>query len=164
MSSISIYPINLLNKKAPHFTASAVFPDGSVDSFNLKDYLGKKIVLYFYPMDNTPGCSCQAKNFKDNIKKLEDENIVLIGVSCDSINSHKKFQEKYSLPYILVSDSRISNSISKMYGVQSFFMSKRKTFLIDPQGTIFKKFDKIVIEEQVDQIITSFQKHESSKK
>lgn len=151
---------NLLNKPAPHFIAQAVFPNGSEELFDLKKYLGKKIILYFYPMDNTPGCTCQAKNFRDNIAKLEEHGIVLVGISCDSIHSHKKFQNKYALPYILVSDSRSSKSIAKMYGSDSFFMSKRKTFLIDENGIIFKKFDKVNIEKQVDDIIDAFKQHQ----
>jgi peroxiredoxin Q/BCP len=149
---------NLINKPAPHFKAQAVFPDGSVKNFDLADYQGKKIVLYFYPMDNTAGCTCQAKNFRDNIEKLEAEGITLIGISCDSIKSHLKFQEKHALPYILVSDARSSQAIAKMYGVDTWFMSKRKTFLIDEHGTLFKKFNKINIEEQINDIIQAFKK------
>jgi peroxiredoxin Q/BCP len=150
---------NLLNKQAPHFIAQAVFPNGLEQSFDLKKYLGKKIVLYFYPMDNTPGCTCQAKNFRDNITKLEEHEIIVVGISCDSINSHKNFQKKYALPYILVSDSRKSRGIAKMYGSDSFFINKRKTFLIDENGIIFKKFDKINIEKQVDDIVNAFNNH-----
>lgn len=151
---------SLINKPAPVFTAQAVFPDGSEQIIDLKKYLGQKIVLYFYPMDNTPGCTCQAKNFKENIEKLKNHGIVLIGISCDSIKSHKKFQKKHGLPYILASDARNSQAISKMYCANSFFMSKRKTFLIDENGIIFKKFDKINIEKQVDEIIHEFEQYQ----
>jgi peroxiredoxin Q/BCP len=150
---------SLINQPAPVFTAHAVFSDGSEQLFDLKKYRRQKVVLYFYPMDNTPGCTCQAKNFRDNITKLKEHDITLIGISNDSIKSHKKFQKKYTLPYILVSDPRGSQAITKMYGVDSFFMSKRKTFLIDENGIIFKKFEKINIEEQVDDIINAFEQH-----
>jgi peroxiredoxin Q/BCP len=150
---------DLVCKPAPLFKADALFPNGSVKTFNLKDFIGQKLVLYFYPMDNTPGCTKQAKNFRDNIEKLKKEGITLIGISCDSIKSHKKFQKKHQLPYILVSDSRKHQTISKKYGTKSILMSKRKTFLIDECGTIFKKFDSVNIEEQVDEIIKAFKKN-----
>lgn len=159
MPLISYAKKDLLCTSAPLFTAQAVFADGTVKKFNLKNFIGQKLVLYFYPMDNTYGCSKQAQNFRDNIQRLKDHGITLIGVSCDSIKSHKKFQEKYSLPYILVSDSRIHQTISKKYGANSFLVSKRKTFLIDECGIIFEQFDKVNIEQQVDDIIKAFKKH-----
>jgi len=159
LSHFSYSENDLLCKPAPTFSAQAVFADGSVKKFNLKDFIGQKLVLYFYPMDNTPGCTKQAQNFRDNIKKLKDQGITLVGISCDSIKSHKNFQKKYDLPYILVSDSRRKKTISKKYGTSTFLMSKRKTFLIDECGTIFKKFDTINIEEQVDEIVKAFKKN-----
>ncbi len=147
---------SLVCKKAPLFSAQAVFPDGSVKKFNLKDFIGQNLILYFYPMDSTPGCTKQAKNFRDNIERLNKEGITLIGISCDSIKSHKNFQKKYELPYILVSDSRKNQTISKKYGTKTILMSKRKTFLINECGVVFKKFDAINIEEQVDEIIEAF--------
>ena len=156
----AIYAKNdLLCKPAPLFKAEAVFPDGSVKKFDLKKFIGQKLVLYFYPMDNTPGCTKQAKNFRDNIERLKKHGITLVGISCDSTKSHKNFQKKHELPYILVSDSRKHQTISKMYGTKSILMSKRKTFLINECGTVFKKFDTINIAEQVDEIIEAFKKN-----
>ena len=150
----------ILKEQAPDFTAKALFPDGSVKDFQLSDYAGKKIVLYFYPADNTPGCSKQAQNFKDGIKQLEKENITLVGISCDSIEAHKRFAKKFDLPYILVSDSRLQRSIGKKYpGTVSFGFYKRKTFLIDQSGTVFKIFNKVNIENQIDDILTAFSEH-----
>ncbi|MBI2344465.1 peroxiredoxin [Candidatus Dependentiae bacterium] len=159
ISHISYSDDNLLCKAAPLFTAQAVFPDGTIKKFDLKDFIGQKLVLYFYPMDNTPGCTKQAKNFRDNIQKLKDQGITLIGISCDSIKSHKNFQKKYALPYILVSDSRRKRTILKKYKINTFFMSKRRTFLVDACGNIFKKFDHVNIEEQVDEILKAFKKN-----
>lgn len=159
ISHVSFSEVDLICKPAPLFSAQAVFADGTVKKFNLKDFIGQKLVLYFYPMDNTPGCTKQAQNFRDNIKKLKKDGITLVGISCDSIKSHKKFQKKYDLPYILVSDSRRRKFISKKYGVNTFLMSKRKTFLIDECGNIFKKFDQINIEEQIDEILKAFKKN-----
>lgn len=149
----------LLGKKAPEFKAQAVFADGSTGTFNLKDFAGKKIILYFYPMDRTTGCTKQAQNFRDGIARLEAENIVLVGISCDSVRSHKRFQEIYQLPYILVSDSRWHRTIAKLYGAVSFFISKRRTFLIDEKGIVFKVFDKVNIETQIDDILAAFAKN-----
>ncbi len=148
---------SLIGQKAPGFTAKALFPDGSVKDFKLSDYAGKKVVLYFYPADNTPGCSKQAQSFRDGIAKLEAEGITLVGISCDSIEAHKRFQKKFNLPYILVSDSRLHRTIGKKFpGTISFGFYKRKTFLINEQGIVFKKFDKIKIETQIDDILKAF--------
>ena len=157
-SQIYAFRPNLLGKKAPEFKAQAVFADGSTGTFNLKNFAGKKIVLYFYPMDRTIGCTKQAQNFRDGIAKLEKQNITLVGISCDSVHSHKRFQEIHKLPYILVSDSRWHRTIAKLYGTVSFFISKRKTFLIDEKGIVFKIFDKVNIETQIDDILTAFEK------
>jgi len=146
----------LEGKPAPLFSGQAVFPDGSIKEFALKDYKGQKIVLYFYPMDNTPGCIKQAKIFKENIKKLQEQGIKVIGVSYDSIDSHVKFQKKYALPYPLVSDATRKHEISKLYKVSGFFSSERKTFLINEQGIIFKVFDKVDIKHQIDDILERF--------
>lgn len=151
---------SLIGKKAPLFSEKALFPDGTVKELNLADYTGKKIVLYFYPVDNTPGCTKQAQNFRDGIAKLYDKDIVLIGISCDSIESHKRFQKKHQLPFPLVSDSRLHRRIGKKYpGTVSFFCYKRKTFLIDQQGIVFKAFDKVTIESQIEDILTEFKNH-----
>lgn len=147
-----------INQQAPNFTGTALLPDGTVQQIELKDYLGKRVVLYFYPMDNSPGCTKKAQQFRDDIQKLKAKNIIVIGVSCDSIQSHKKFQEQYNLPYTLVSDSRWHRTISKMYGAAGFFYSQRKTFLIDEQGKIIKIFTTMNIIDQIKEIIDTFQK------
>lgn len=151
---------SILGQKAPDFSAKALFPDGSVKDFTLSDYAGKNVVLYFYPADNTPGCSKQAQNFADGIAKLQTQGITLVGISCDSIEAHKRFQKKFNLPYILVSDSRLHRTVGKKYpGTISFGFYKRKTFLIDESGTVFKKFDKVKIETQINDILTAFAEH-----
>lgn len=148
--------VKLVGKPAPLFTAQIVCPDGSVRDFNLKEYIGNKIVLYFYPMDDTPGCTKQAECFCKNMSRLEAEDIILLGVSCDSVNSHMKFQKKYSLPYPLISDSRLKRTISKMYGADGFLFAKRKTYLINTKGIVFKVFEHITIENQIDDILNAF--------
>lgn len=149
---------NLIGKKAPVFKAQAVNQQGGVYDFDLDDLKGKSVVLYFYPMDNTPGCSKQAQIFRDNIALLDSKNIVVVGIGCDSIKSHKKFQENKGLPFSLVSDSRWKQTISRLYGAAGWFSSKRKTFLIDEKGTVVKSFDKVDIQNQIEDILKAFNK------
>ena len=106
---------------------------------SLKDYVGKKnVVLYFYPKDDTPGCTKEACSFRDNIQGINDENTVVIGVSVDDIKSHEKFKNKYNLNFDLVSDEE--HKIIEMYGVKRVkddkVIANRVTFLIDKKGII----------------------------
>jgi len=155
----------LIGNKAPLFVAEAVFPPKNNESkskyivgeFDLKKYIGHyKIVLYFYPMDNTPGCTKEAQKFRDDIELLKQQGIMVVGVSCDSVQSHMKFQHKYALPFILVHDSRWHRAISKMYDAAGFFYSKRKTYLIDKRGIVVHVFEQVDIPSQIDDIIRIF--------
>lgn len=147
-----------LEQQAPNFTGIALLPNGTIQNIQLKDYFGKRVILYFYPMDNSPGCTKKAQQFRDDINELKKHNTVVIGVSCDSIKSHKKFQEQYNLPYTLVSDSRLHRTISKMYNAAGFFYSQRKTFLIDEQGKIIKIFTTQNIVDQIQEILKTITK------
>ncbi len=149
----------LIGECAPLFNAQAVYPDGTVGEFNLKDYIGQSLVIYFYPMDNTPGCTIQAKKFRDEIGRLQKKDITVIGISGDSVNSHKKFQKALALPYPLVSDVGRKVPISKQYKASGFLIGKRITYLVDQDGIIFKVFDKVDIKNQVDDILKAFAKH-----
>lgn len=129
-----------INTKAPSFTLL----DEEGQAHSLKDYLGHKVVLYFYPRDNTPGCSNQACGFRDLYPSFLEKNAVVIGISKDSINSHKKFKEKYQLPFILLSDP--DKEVIEAYDVwkekKSFGKTSmgvaRTTYLIDEEGIIIK--------------------------
>jgi peroxiredoxin Q/BCP len=147
----------LVGKQAPIFASKALFPDGSTGELHLRDYFGKNIVVYFYPMDNSSYCTIQAKNFRDNIDRLKNNDIIIIGISPDTITSHLKFQKEHSLNYPLISDAGNKNSIAKKYNASGFLYGKRKTFLINKKGIIFKEFDKVDIENQTDQIINCFE-------
>jgi len=117
--------------KAPIFEAIT----DSGEKISLADFIGKhNIVLYFYPKDNTPGCTREACAFRDNWNLLKDYNVVVIGVSSDDINSHKKFKEKYQLPFILVSDP--DKRIRELYNAKGFILPARITFVIDKRGII----------------------------
>lgn len=115
----------------------------------LSDFRGKKVVLYFYPKDNTPGCTVQAQTYKEKLPEIQDRNAVVIGVSKDTVSSHKKFEEKYGLPFILLADPE--RKVLDAYGVQkekTMFGKKvmgtvRTTFLIDENGVIQDVREKV---------------------
>ena len=109
----------------------------------LKDYRGKWVALYFYPKDQTPGCTTQACEFRDNIFAFRDAGAQILGISVDDVESHKAFSEKHGLPFPILADS--TKETAKKYGVLKTFLgtmelAKRDTFLIDPQGKIVKHY------------------------
>ena len=131
--------------KAPDFTLL----DKRGNSVSLSDFLGKKVVLYFYPKDSTPGCTRQACAFAQNYSNFEDKNVVVIGISKDSVASHLKFAEKYELPFVLLSDPELVAiqaygvwQEKKLYGKVSMGVV-RSTYLIDEQGVIEKVMPKV---------------------
>ena len=131
--------------KAPDFTLL----DKHGSSVSLSDFLGKKVVLYFYPKDSTPGCTRQACAFAQNYSNFEEKNVVVIGISKDSVASHLKFAEKYALPFVLLSDPELVAiqaygvwQEKKLYGKVSMGVV-RSTYLIDEQGVIEKVMPKV---------------------
>ena len=131
--------------KAPLFT----LPDKDGKEISLADYLGKKIVLYFYPRDNTPGCTRQACAFAAAYEEFKNQDIVVIGISKDSVASHLKFAEKHNLPFILLSDPELQAiqaydvwKEKKLYGKVSMGVV-RTTYIIDEQGLIEKVMPKV---------------------
>ncbi len=145
-------------KKAPAF--SGVDQDGK--KVSLKDFIGKKIVLYFYPKDDTPGCTAQACNLRDNYQTLLDNGMQVIGVSTDNVKSHKKFETKFKLPFPLIADE--DRKIVEKYQVwgEKKFMGKtydgiyRTTFLIDESGKIIKIIDKPDTKNQTEQVLAEW--------
>jgi peroxiredoxin Q/BCP len=123
---------------APAFTAK----DQNGKTIRLSDYLGKKVILYFYPKDDTPGCTAQACNLRDNYALLKKKGYVVLGVSTDSEKSHKKFEEKFDLPFTLVADpDQVIVNAYGVWGEKQMFGKKymgtlRETFLIDEKGII----------------------------
>ncbi len=141
--------------KAPDFIGKD--QDGNLVS--LKDFKGMKLVLYFYPKDNTPGCTAQACNLRDNHEELMEKGYAVVGVSGDSENMHKKFIEKNNLPFPLIADTE--KEILKTYGVwgPKKFMGKvkdgthRTTFVIDENGIISEVIEKVNTKDHTNQII-----------
>lgn len=131
--------------KAPEFT----LPDKDRNPVSLSDFLGKKVVLYFYPKDNTPGCTKQACAFAASYEGFKAKNVAVIGVSKDSVASHQKFAAKYDLPFLLLSDPELQAiqaygvwQEKKLYGKVSMGVV-RSTYLIDEQGVIARVMPKV---------------------
>ena len=131
--------------KAPEFS----LPDENGEIRSLEDYKGKKLILYFYPKDNTPGCTKQACGFAELYPQFNEKGVEVIGISKDSVASHKKFKDKYSLPFTILSDTELETikaydvwKEKKLYGKTSMGIV-RTTYLIDEQGIIIEAMDKV---------------------
>jgi peroxiredoxin Q/BCP len=130
---------------APDFTVE----NDKGETVSLKDFAGKRVVLYFYPKDNTPGCNMEACGFRDNMDMLESEGAVVVGVSLDDAASHQKFRKKFDLPFSLLTDTE--HKVADAYGVygQKSFLGKkymgvdRATFVIGPDGKLEKVWAKV---------------------
>lgn len=141
--------------KAPGFTSK----DQDGKPVSLSDFIGKKVVLYFYPKDQTPGCTKEACNLRDNIDALTDAGYVVLGVSTDDEASHREFREKYSLPFTLIADT--DKTVNQKYGTwvekerdgTKYWGTQRKTFLIDENGFITEIIDKVDTEGHAGQIL-----------
>lgn len=144
-----------LHKKAPTF----ILQDQNGITHTLEQYKGKKVLLYFYPKDDTPGCTTEACSFRDNYKTLSDAGLVVLGVSKDSVKSHKKFADKYDLPFPLLSDNE--GTVCEAYGVwgKKKFMGReymgimRQSFLIDEKGGLAKIYEKVVPKEHSEEVL-----------
>lgn len=152
-SAILSYMI-ALHTQAPEF--SLVDQDGVTHT--LSHYKGKKVLLYFYPKDDTPGCTTEACNFRDNYEALKSSGLVVLGVSKDGLRSHKKFAEKYSLPFPLLSDE--DTLVSQAYGVwrnkkfmgREYMGIERVSFLIDEEGNLAKIYEEVKPKEHTQDV------------
>ncbi|MFN3803300.1 thioredoxin-dependent thiol peroxidase [Belliella pelovolcani] len=133
--------------------------DQNGNPIKLSDFKGKKVVLYFYPKDNTPGCTSQACDLRDNYEALQKAGYVVLGVSSDSAKSHQKFIEKQNLPFSLIADE--DKSVHEAYGTwveksmygRKYMGTARTTFIIDEQGKITEIIDKVKTKEHTNQIL-----------
>ena len=144
--------------KAPDFVALNEFGQ----STSLSNFLGKKVILYFYPKDMTPGCTAESCNLGENYSLLQGKGFIVLGVSPDSTNSHQKFIDKYNLPFSLIADE--DKAVIKAFGVwgPKKFMGKeydgvhRTTFIIDEDGVIEKVFSNVKTKDHTNQILESY--------
>ena len=139
---------------APDFTLQT----DTGDSLTLSDLRGKPVVLYFYPKDDTPGCTTQACEFRDAFPKFNSQGAVILGVSPDDVESHRRFKEKFSLPFTLLSD--VDHEVAESYGVwkeKSMFGNRywgvdRTTFVIGPDGAVAKEFRQVKPEGHAEEV------------
>ena len=144
-----------IGTKAPDFT----LPDQNGNMHSLSEYRGKKVILYFYPQDNTAGCTKQACGFAERYPQFTEKGAVVLGISKDSVASHKKFEEKYGLPFTLLADPELVAiqaydvwQEKKNYG-KTYMGVVRTTYLIDENGKIVKAFDKVKAADNPEQML-----------
>lgn len=144
-----------INYAVPDFTLMG----SDNQEHKLSQYRGKKVILYFYPRDNTPGCSTEACNFRDSNDVFINKNAIIIGISRDSLKSHTKFIEKFNLPFILLSDEKeevcnLFNVIKEknMYGKKVFGI-ERSTFIINEEGILVKEYRKVKVKDHVSTVL-----------
>ena len=150
---------------APDFTLPAVGSDDVVHNgqVQLSALRGKNIVLYFYPKDDTPGCTAEACSFRDANREMQKRGIVVLGVSADSVESHQKFADKYGLPYPLLADT--DTTVSQLYGVwkeknyagKKYMGINRETFLIDKDGVVRKVWPKVNAAEHAQEVLEAIE-------
>lgn len=144
-----------IGTKAPAFS----LPDHTGKMYSLSDYLGKKVILYFYPADMSPGCTNQACSFRDMYPQIQEKGAVVLGINADSVESHKKFMEEHGLPFSLLSDPE--KKVLQEYDVwkeRSMFGKpvmaiERSTYLIDEDGVIVKAFGKVKPKDNAKQML-----------
>jgi len=142
---------------APAFS----LPDQNGSTVELSQFQGQRVVIYFYPKDDTPGCTKEACNFRDQWSRFEEHNIAVLGISKDGAGSHSKFIDKYSLPFTLLTDAEpclVAESYGS-YGLKKFMGKEymgmmRHTFVVDPEGRIEKAYLKVKAETMADDILT----------
>jgi peroxiredoxin Q/BCP len=146
-----------VGQKAPDFSIKT--DDGS--EFKLSNHFGKKVIVYFYPKDDTPGCTTEACDFRESISQFNQLGCVIIGISRDSIESHKKFKEKYSLNFPLGSDE--NGDVCRLYGTwteksmfgKKYFGVQRSTFLINEEGIVTHTWPKVSVSNHIKEILSA---------
>ena len=134
--------------------------DQNMQTQALRNYAGKWVVLYFYPKDDTPGCTEEACNFRDDWAQLQQMGVAVLGVSLDDVASHKAFAEKYHLPFPLLAD--LDGSTAKAYGAKALLWAKRYTFIINPDGKIAETYLKVDPKTHSREVIAALKGHMST--
>lgn len=142
-------------KKAPDF----ILPASNGNDVQLSDFIGKNVVLYFYPKDMTPGCTTQACDFRDKHADFDKQNTVILGISPDPLARHEKFIEKHGLPFLLLADEE--HKVAELYEVwklkknfgKEYMGIERSTFIIDKDGSIAKEYRKVKVKDHVDEAL-----------
>jgi len=153
-----------IGDQAPEFSSK----DQHGNTISLNDYKGKRVVIYFYPKDDTPGCTAQACNIRDNYSTLQTEGIVILGVSADSEKKHQKFIEKHSIPFSLLAD--VDHTLLNLFGVwgEKKFMGRvydgihRTTFVLDESHTIIEIIEKPKTKDHTAEILTAYKNKKST--
>ncbi|RMH05666.1 MAG: thioredoxin-dependent thiol peroxidase [Nitrospirae bacterium] len=148
-----------VGQKAPTFS----LPNQDGKTVRLSDYKGQKVVLYFYPKDDTPGCTKEACAFRDGLEEIQNSGAVVLGVSVDSVESHKKFAQKYGLNFPLLSDE--DKRVVQAYGVwkerslygRKFMGVERTTFIIDREGKIQEIFPKVKVDNHLEEVLSELE-------
>jgi peroxiredoxin Q/BCP len=146
-----------IGDKAPDFE----LPASSDTTVRLSDFKGKNVILYFYPKDDTSGCTQEACDFRDNIQTFENINAVVLGISKDSVKSHNNFIDKYDLPFVLLSD--VEGQVCVQYGTwveksmygRKYMGIERTTFLINPEGVVLEKWSQVKVPGHVQNVLDS---------
>ncbi|GAK01320.1 thioredoxin-dependent thiol peroxidase [Geomicrobium sp. JCM 19055] len=155
--------MELLNKVAPDFT----LPASNGENLSISDYKGSIVVLYFYPKDMTPGCTTQACDFRDAMPALSEDNVVVLGISPDSLERHDKFIQKHELPFTLIADEE--QEAANKYGVwqlkknfgKEYMGIVRSTFLIDETGTVINEWRNVRVKDHVEKVKEAIQAHKN---
>ena len=144
-----------IGDKAPDFQLR----DDSGKLRNLQEFLGNKVALYFYPKDDSPGCTRQACSLRDGYQDLKNANIIILGISYDSPESHQKFKEKYDLPFPQLSDEtrEVAKKYGSSWGILGNLLVKRQTYLIDEQGKIKNILKNVDVNQHAQEVISAFQ-------
>ncbi|SIS53405.1 peroxiredoxin [Neptunomonas antarctica] len=146
----------VVGQAVPNFTATAT----SETTLSLVDFKGKNLVIYFYPKDNTPGCTTEGQNFRDLYSQFEKANTVIVGVSRDSLRTHENYKAKHSFPFELISDPDETLcqhfdviKLKKLYG-KEYMGIERSTFLIDAEGVLRNEWRKVKVKGHADEVLT----------
>jgi peroxiredoxin Q/BCP len=149
--SVQGHAADLVGQSAPDFRLQ----DQNGEWHTLEDHRGQWVALYFYPKDDTPGCTTEACSFRDNIFAFDALNAVVLGVSLDDVESHAAFAEKYSLPFSILADTdkEAANAYGVIMKIGPMELASRQSFLIDPKGTVVKHYEKVTPDTHTEEVL-----------